>query len=520
MTAQIVNLVNDSGNTGKKVDLSELTVGANTVERQNICIADPATAANIINVTQFHNADNQALGTFFGILTGGVPQTLNVVGNLDRARGAGGDLFPGTGVPVNVSMTTQVFPPTVASGTVTAGANKTITIPSTANIKVGSVVQIETLTSTVVEWALVTAVVSNTSITVANLANGHTTPFPVYPVLYNQPRDAAGEGPLSVGVGASIAVNYVHDGLWNHPERCAFGLGTYTDTSATNATAGINVLLTTAGTPPTLASGQQFPLLIIDTAGSSQELCTVVATNPGGKTITIASMAANHNGSVTPLQLRAPIPSLNTAPNNFGAFGLAAEAAAVFSGLDTNGFAQFSVEKDVNAAGLAPVQGASSAAGMDADVDFAIFRTWANRFAVTTDKQLSPLVGDLAGNLQVAVQPNGTPVYGGTASTIAGATTTTLTIPAGKMGYLDGFDIDGLGATAASAIVVTVAGLLGGTLTYEVGIPAGVGVPLSYSKRFNPPLQCNAVNTNIVVTVPTFGAGNVAASTNVYGHYI
>lgn len=36
--------------SGKKIDTSELTVGANTVERQRVCLADSAAAANIASV--------------------------------------------------------------------------------------------------------------------------------------------------------------------------------------------------------------------------------------------------------------------------------------------------------------------------------------------------------------------------------------------------------------------------------------------------------------------------------------
>lgn len=47
------NFIQPPANTGLglKVDTTELVVGANTVERQNICIADPVTAANIATVT-------------------------------------------------------------------------------------------------------------------------------------------------------------------------------------------------------------------------------------------------------------------------------------------------------------------------------------------------------------------------------------------------------------------------------------------------------------------------------------
>lgn len=48
VSAGVVQLPPNS--TGKIVDTSELTVGANTAERQNICLADPTTAANVSNI--------------------------------------------------------------------------------------------------------------------------------------------------------------------------------------------------------------------------------------------------------------------------------------------------------------------------------------------------------------------------------------------------------------------------------------------------------------------------------------
>ncbi len=144
----------------------------------------------------------------------------------------------------------------------------------------------------------------------------------------------------------------------------------------------------------------------------------------------------------------------------------------------------------------------------------------ASLLALTTGQQ-GPLQCDQLGTLKVGSMPVGVPIYAGSgASGGAAAANSTLVIPANKMGYLDGFDIDGLGATAGSAIAVTVVGLLGGTLTFEVGIPAGATVPFTYSKRFNPPLQASAVNTNLVVNVPSFGTGNTQSSSVAYGHYV
>ncbi len=148
------------------------------------------------------------------------------------------------------------------------------------------------------------------------------------------------------------------------------------------------------------------------------------------------------------------------------------------------------------------------------------FLAAASLLALTTGQQ-GPLQCDPAGTLKVGSAVLGTPIYAGSgASGGAAAANTTLTITAGKMGFLDGFDIDGLGATSGAAIAVTVVGLLGGTLTFEVGIPAGATVPFSYSKRFNPPLQASGTGVNIVLNVPSFGSGNTQSSSCAYGHML
>lgn len=147
------------------------------------------------------------------------------------------------------------------------------------------------------------------------------------------------------------------------------------------------------------------------------------------------------------------------------------------------------------------------------------FLAWGSLPACTTAQTVMQQA-DQAGTTKVGVLPLGTPIYNGSGSVAASAATATLTIPAAKMGFLDGFDIDGLGATAGSAIVLTITGTLGGTLTYAFGVPAGATVPVHQSFRFNPPLQASAVNTNLVVSAASFGTGNTAASCTAYGHYV
>jgi len=108
-------------------------------------------------------------------------------------------------------------------------------------------------------------------------------------------------------------------------------------------------------------------------------------------------------------------------------------------------------------------------------------------------------------------------------SGVVAAATATATLPAvsAKTNYLTGFDITGLGATAGSTITATIVGLLGGTRSYPVVVPAGVTVgitPLVMS--FSPPLAASAVNIAIVVSVPTFGAGNTFAQVNAQGYVV
>lgn len=106
-----------------------------------------------------------------------------------------------------------------------------------------------------------------------------------------------------------------------------------------------------------------------------------------------------------------------------------------------------------------------------------------------------------------------------TATVAAATATATLTAPTGKLAYISGFIITGLGATTGIAVNVTVTGLLGGTQTYPVTVPTGVGVaitPLVVS--FNMPVPASAVSTNIVVSMPTFGAGNTNANITAYGY--
>lgn len=100
----------------------------------------------------------------------------------------------------------------------------------------------------------------------------------------------------------------------------------------------------------------------------------------------------------------------------------------------------------------------------------------------------------------------------------AGTAAATLTSAAAQTMYLTGFAITGGGATGASLVTCTITGLIGGTASYIVAVPAGVTLGIvPVSRHFTNPVAASAVNTNIVVSCPTFGVGNTAASVNAEG---
>lgn len=97
----------------------------------------------------------------------------------------------------------------------------------------------------------------------------------------------------------------------------------------------------------------------------------------------------------------------------------------------------------------------------------------------------------------------------------------TLTPDADKQAFLSGFEVTGAGATTALPVSVTVTGIAGGTLTYSYTAVAGVllaNTPLQVS--FVPAIPASAINTAIVVSCPTLGAGNTKNTCNAHGYQL
>lgn len=104
----------------------------------------------------------------------------------------------------------------------------------------------------------------------------------------------------------------------------------------------------------------------------------------------------------------------------------------------------------------------------------------------------------------------------------AGSAVATLTSAAGRLAYITGFSIASLGATTAIVAAVTITGLAAGTINFGypvTGSGATTACP-SLSISFPSPMPASAVNTNIVVTVATLGAGNTAVAAMATGYMI
>lgn len=118
--------------------------------------------------------------------------------------------------------------------------------------------------------------------------------------------------------------------------------------------------------------------------------------------------------------------------------------------------------------------------------------------------------------------PGGSTALTSSSGNVAAATATaTLAGAAAATTYISGFEITGAGATAASVVVATVTGVIGGTMSHVIAVPAGVAVGITpLIVEFNPPLPASAANTAIVVSVPSLGAGNTNAAVVAHGYRI
>ena len=94
----------------------------------------------------------------------------------------------------------------------------------------------------------------------------------------------------------------------------------------------------------------------------------------------------------------------------------------------------------------------------------------------------------------------------------------TLTPSSAQRVFVSGIEITAGGATAAAVVTATLTGLIGGTLSWTFGAPAGVGVPATpLVVPFVTPLQCTALGQAVTLSLPALGAGNTNACVTLHG---
>lgn len=135
--------------------------------------------------------------------------------------------------------------------------------------------------------------------------------------------------------------------------------------------------------------------------------------------------------------------------------------------------------------------------------------------------QITAQLVDANGNALGDYPPGATAVGNSSGNVANGSAVATLAAAAAKTTYITGFQITASGATAGLAVVVTVAGLLGGTQSFIFVFPAGVLVgALPLQIALPKPLPASAVNTAIVVTCPAGGSGNTNAAVSAQGYQL
>jgi hypothetical protein len=176
------------------------------------------------------------------------------------------------------------------------------------------------------------------------------------------------------------------------------------------------------------------------------------------------------------------------------------------------------IQLDASARQLVVASGDTAAAATDGGNPIKVGGVF-NKFATLpayTDAQRGNLQIDPAGTLKVGFVSLGALLEVGSTNAAA-ANNQTLAGAANKMTYITGFSITGNGATGQSTIAVTVTGITN-TLTYYINVPAGATLAITpLMVRFDPPIPSTAVNTAIVVSVPSFGTGNLQCSANAHG---
>lgn len=124
----------------------------------------------------------------------------------------------------------------------------------------------------------------------------------------------------------------------------------------------------------------------------------------------------------------------------------------------------------------------------------------------------------MAAAAQAQVPRNQYPLNASSGNVAAGTAAASLAAAQSTLNYVTGFEITGAGATAGACVTATLAGLVGGTLSYTVCAPTGAAVgfnPLVVT--FPTPIPATSVNVAATLSMPSLGAGNLFAAVVLHG---
>lgn len=324
---------------GKRVRTVEVTETSGpaaglSVEEQFTVIGDGGGSPSaVVSVQQFHNADNQQPGaTAYGLLTGGVAQLLNILGNIDRQREVGQDGIPAVGITTGGAQFAMAFLTTDSTDNFAAGTRTFTPVAMSGtlqgvawSIQVGGVLVLDTGASA--ETVLVTAVTATTFTCVtAKAHNGTVTPFLVAGFIYNQERDASGELDGASGAGTNVALEYEYNGggggtssvfgNTQNYDRARNLQGKGVSSVAISSGGGIaSTSVVLAGAPTGLQPGQPLYFMTGATLASGVSEVQYVAKSysPGSTTVPLQSaLIANHGTNLVAWDTYAPSgPGLN-----------------------------------------------------------------------------------------------------------------------------------------------------------------------------------------------------------------
>jgi hypothetical protein len=329
------------------------SINVTGVSLASAAIADGVTGTTKATVMQFHNADNQALAAGNGLCVGGIGQVLNsATGNLDRARAAGFDQMPATGIPADLSFTAMLFQ-VGTSTAVAAPGSVTITLTGATGLKGknhGVPWNIQVGTELVYDYGganqeniLVTAINASTPSITATFANTHGASVVVVGSCYNQARDASGECDGASGAGTTVAAEYEFNGSGpggaNNYDRArnimAKGLTVATISSGTGAQSTAVVLSggPAVSGPGSLQPGMQVLLYIAATG---------YATGVAASNFEVAYVGLNYVPGATTVPL---VAGTLAAPGlvNAATYTAMAWDSFVATGPQSNGFLPFGV---------------------------------------------------------------------------------------------------------------------------------------------------------------------------------